>query len=520
MDKQLGMMIFYILFLCSLVCANTVTYNFTIGEKWMAPDGYWRPVTTINGQSPGPVIKAKQGDTIIVNVFNNLANKDITLHFHGIEQRGTPSMDGVPYVTQYPIRYNEHYQYKFNVKDQYGTYWYHAHTSGTYVDGLRGPIIIEPKKEYLHYDQDETLMVYDWYHETSNMLSTILKSTGVFPTCIQSILFNGKGQSMPSNCSDITMTMMSDNFINGYNEMSFNPPTTTQSTNTSLYSVEVESNKVIMLRFINAAAVSDFEISIDNHSMKVVEADGIYLSNPQTVEKLRISIGQRYSVLIHTNQQQNAWIRASRYPTDDMMKQSIEGRAILKYQNSNAYPTTVPASSGVMLDDSKLTPIDNKPPKKSNKTFKFNVLNYKENIWTIDGTPYTDPDIPFICKHQKTKVAFDIQYGDIVDIVLNISTKATDTMGHPFHIHGHKFWVLGFGEGQYETSKLNLINPPYRDSMYMPQNGWLAIRFKADNPGIWIFHCHIEWHSDTGMVIVFNEAFDRIDKPDFCSDRN
>jgi hypothetical protein len=87
-------------------------------------------------------------------------------------------------------------------------------------------------------------------------------------------------------------------------------------------------------------------------------------------------------------------------------------------------------------------------------------------------------------------------------------------MAHPIHIHGHKFWVLGSGEGYFKDSPLNLIDPIYRDTVDVPKNGWLVVRFKSDNPGVWLLHCHVEWHAVTGMAIVFNEAFERIVVPD------
>lgn len=102
-------------------------------------------------------------------------------------------------------------------------------------------------------------------------------------------------------------------------------------------------------------------------------------------------------------------------------------------------------------------------------------------------------------------------------IILQISPNATDKMAHPIHLHGHKFWVLGYGKNEtFNESNLITKNNPYRDTAYIPQNGWLGIRFKADNPGVWIFHCHIEWHLDAGMAITINEAFDKIPNVPIC----
>ena len=101
-------------------------------------------------------------------------------------------------------------------------------------------------------------------------------------------------------------------------------------------------------------------------------------------------------------------------------------------------------------------------------------------------------------------------------------------MGHPMHLHGHKFWVLGSGSGQFPytsvdiapSSVINLENPPYRDTTDLPASGWLAIRlvtcrrqdfcsgadsntrYITDNPGAWLFHCHLQWHAVVGITFL------------------
>lgn len=110
-------------------------YNLTIAPGWLAPDGHWRKVWTVNGQTPGPTIECEEGDTLRVNVQNS-APVAITMHFHGQIQR-KPWYDGVPGVTQYPILSQGEFSYEF-VAEPYGIYWYHSHVSGTYDDGIRG----------------------------------------------------------------------------------------------------------------------------------------------------------------------------------------------------------------------------------------------------------------------------------------------------------------------------------------------------------------------------------------------
>lgn len=86
---------------------------------------------------------------------------------------------------------------------------------------------------------------------------------------------------------------------------------------------------------------------------------------------------------------------------------------------------------------------------------------------------------------------------------------------HPWHLHGHDFWVLGFGDGKFkeeDVKKFNLKNPPFRNTATLFPIGWTAFRFKADNPGAWAFHCHIEPHLHMGMGVVFAEAVENVKK--------
>ncbi|CAL0307499.1 unnamed protein product [Lupinus luteus] len=108
------------------------------------------------------------------------------------------------------------------------------------------------------------------------------------------------------------------------------------------------------------------------------------------------------------------------------------------------------------------------------------------------------------------------QMNRVVDLILqnanNLAEKKSEV--HPWHMHGHDFWVLGYGEGKFQPGKddrkLNLKNPPFRNNAVLFPHGWTALRFKADNPGVWAFHCHIEPHLHMGMGVVFAEAVQQV----------
>lgn len=112
-------------------------YNWTILDRIANPDGVYRPMIMINGQFPGPLIECNEGDTLVIDVYNQGVNAT-SMHFHGIYQNGTNWMDGTNGVTQCPIAPSQHFQYRFTVTGQSGTYFYHGHQAVQIADGLYG----------------------------------------------------------------------------------------------------------------------------------------------------------------------------------------------------------------------------------------------------------------------------------------------------------------------------------------------------------------------------------------------
>lgn len=126
--------------LAPLALAKQVHFDLDLTWQKGAPDGNVREMVFMNDQFPGPELRLEQGDDVEVVVHNNLPY-NTSLHFHGIEQRGTPWSDGVLGLTQKPIQPGHSWTYRWKAT-QYGTYWYHAHAQAELMDGLYGPIWI------------------------------------------------------------------------------------------------------------------------------------------------------------------------------------------------------------------------------------------------------------------------------------------------------------------------------------------------------------------------------------------
>ncbi|KAJ7540015.1 hypothetical protein O6H91_11G118800 [Diphasiastrum complanatum] len=113
---------------------------------------------------------------------------------------------------------------------------------------------------------------------------------------------------------------------------------------------------------------------------------------------------------------------------------------------------------------------------------------------------------------------YKFQFDSVVDVIIqNTNTlNPNNSEIHPWHLHGHDFWVLGHGKGVFhpatDSQSYNLKNAPLKNTVAVFPYGWVALRFRADNPGVWPFHCHIEAHLHMGMGVIFAEGWDRLPK--------
>ncbi|CEL09497.1 hypothetical protein ASPCAL12632 [Aspergillus calidoustus] len=325
-------------------------------------------------------------------------------------------------------------------------------------------------------------------------------------------------------------------FRPGYDINSLPAETCVNTTSEQLVINANASQGWLALNLVNSGAVSNLKVSLDSHSMHVYAADGLYVT-PQEVKVLEIALGQRYSVMIELDQSPgNYYLRFATYPNGDM-QQVLEGQAIVSYSTTGNDTISVDPMSVWMLTngsatqdanelvESRLAPFEgNRPPTTAADVTRFFNINQTDIVtWVVDQYPYAEPTIPIIYGNMSdgwnANTTLHSPTNSTVDIVMNVANGSLDTMGHPMHLHGHKFWVLGSGSGSFPyqsvaeapPSLINLDNPPYRDTANLPPSGWLAIRYITDNPGAWILHCHIQWHIVSGMAVVLVEGEDQLD---------
>merc|ERR1712000_93630 len=327
-------------------------------------------------------------------------------------------------------------------------------------------------------------------------------------------------------------------FKPGFN-MSSLPPETCTNTSSSLLSISADPSRGwLALNLVNSGAVSALRVSLDNHSMFVYAADGLY-TRLQDVNVLHMELGQRYSVMVKLNRpRRDYYLRFATFPSGDM-QQVLEGRAIVSYDTSNGstddkakdppsswmYINGTAKADAKLLNLSALAPFEKKkspPPGPADRTLSLIVNQTDVVTWAIDRVPYKEPDVPIvygdISDGWNSNTPRHLPINSTIDIIMGISNKSMDMMGHPIHLHGHKFWVLGSGVGSFPYDAIedapeeliNLRDPPYRDTTGLPSQGWAVIRYVTDNPGAWIFHCHLQWHIAVGMAMVLVEGGDQL----------
>uniref|UniRef100_UPI00403B38C7 Laccase n=1 Tax=synthetic construct TaxID=32630 RepID=UPI00403B38C7 len=462
------------------------TSDLHIANKNISPDGFNRSAVLVNGTFPGPLITANKGDNFQINVINQLTDptmlRSTSIHWHGLFQKGTNWADGPAFVTQCPIAPGHSFLYDFSVPDQAGTFWYHSHLSTQYCDGLRGPLVIydpnDPHKSLYDVDDESTIITLaDWYH-------TPAPSAQAVPTP-DSTLINGKGR-----------------YSGG--------PTV------PLAVINVEQGKRYRFRLVSISCDPNFTFSIDGHNLTVIEVDGVN-HEPLTVDSIQIFAGQRYSFVLNANQPvDNYWIRALPNVGSTNFDGGINS-AILRYKGApNAEPTTTQSTSSNPLNEANLHPLENPgapgAPTAGGADVNINLalaFSGTSGKFTINGASFTPPTVPVLLQILSgAQTAQDLlPSGSVYTLppnkVIEISIPGGAVGGpHPFHLHGHAFDVVRSAG----SSTYNYVNPVRRDVVSIGAAGDnVTIRFTTDNPGPWFLHCHIDWHLEAGLAIVFAE---------------
>ncbi|TRX88988.1 hypothetical protein FHL15_010110 [Xylaria flabelliformis] len=477
---------------------TTRTFNWEVKEydNWTGPDGRVKSkVMLINNQFPGPTITADWGDTVVVNVKNSLRLNGTSIHWHGLRQLGTNIQDGANGVTECPIPPGSSKTYKFRLT-QYGTTWYHSHFSAQYGNGVFGSIVINGPAS-LNYDIDlGAYPIQDYYLPTADELVVQTQHTPPPPSS-NNVLFNGTNIN-PAGSGG------------AYSRITLTP------------------NKRHRLRLINPSVEHSYQVSIVGHNMTVIATDLVPV-NSLTTSNVFLGVGQRLDVIINASQKAgNYWMNVT-LPAANACGTSLNlaPAAIVHYSTApNSNPTdpgTAPPNLGCRDSLDYVPVVTRQAPLDQFSASLQNTLDVTLNtttlvVWKVNGSAINvDWDRPILDYVLTGNTSYPRS-----ENVINVDQKNAWTfwvienispVPHPMHLHGHDFLVLGASSPTQTapfnpaTDKAGLkgANPTRRDVTMLPANGWVVLAFRADNPGNWIFHCHIAWHVSGGLSVDFLE---------------
>nr|AON96381.1 laccase 1 [Coptotermes formosanus] len=532
-------------------------------------NGYEKSIRTINRMVPGPSIQVCLGDRIIIDLRNNLAGSQLTIHWHGVFQQGTQYMDGVPMVTQCSVLEGDVFRYDFLANNE-GTHYWHSHDGLQKLDGIQGNLVIRTPKSTDRngnsYDVDvpeHTLMILDWMNTTAEERFPGLsrREPGQIPV---TFLLEGRGR--PKTGLPVP-----------YKE------------------VWVERGKRFRLRLVGGlCTVCGVQFSIEGHDMTLIATDGTPV-NPVTVRSVVIFSGERYDVVVNANQNPGTyWIHIKGLSECAFPDEQVYQLAVLRYLGTNQARNDVPAynggfgrggtvvnpqnatcasgQGGVCVSQLVGSIPDNQNVLNSfpdvNIVLKFGFYLFRDLQRSFNNGRYDrflvaptrdvvtswmnnvsfisppspllsqGPDIPTElfcpigrngfpqCPANKPSDGYcecvhviKVPRGAVVQMVIGDVTPAVD-LHHPFHLHGYDFFVMAMDQLrdgdtlESISAKLLATNfrrsslPARKDTITVPSNGYAAIRFRADNPGLWFFHCHFMYHLATGMSLVLQVGED------------
>ncbi|KAL3845854.1 hypothetical protein ACJIZ3_003257 [Penstemon smallii] len=518
--------------------AAVLNYTFVVQESSHTRLCTTKTMLTVNGSFPGPTIYANKGDLVIVDVINN-ATQNLTIHWHGVKMPRYPWSDGPEFVTQCPIRPGTRFSQRVVLSDEVGTLWWHAHSDWSRAT-VYGALIIYPDTNQTYPfpqpDADVPILLGDWWNSDIQEVMEEFLSTGGDPNISDAFLINGQpGDLYPCSKPD-TFNMI------------------------------VESGKTYLIRMINAVMNNVMFFRIANHTITVVGSDGAY-TKQFISDYIAISPGQTIDFLLEANQPPSHYYMASHVYASAGNFDNTTTTGILQYAGNYTKPSSPPLPSLPDFNDTlastnftgKLRSLANNeypidvPLTVSTRLFFTLSINiqpcvntncsgpfgerflasvnnvtmvlprtdilqaYYMNISGVYENDFPDnPPFPFnytqgfvprdLWRPEDGTAVNILDYNDTVELVFQ-GTNTVAGVNHPMHLHGHSFYVVGSGFGNFnnvtDPPGYNLLDPPLMETIAVPVNGWTAIRFQANNPGVWFLHCHFERHVSWGMGMVF-----------------
>ncbi|KAG0147835.1 hypothetical protein CROQUDRAFT_132283 [Cronartium quercuum f. sp. fusiforme G11] len=547
------------------------TTSLRVSQKVLAADCTRRNSIVINGTSPGPELRFREGERIWIRVFNDLEKENTTIHWHGITQFGTPFADGTA-VSQYVIPAGSFFDYEFDLPlESAGTFMYHGHVDLDIISAYGALIVEERQPPPYQYDAELTLIFADYFHSSDHEISSKLTSRPFKAlTKPNSILVNG----------------------NALGECQPNGTITQCQAGCHHHVIEVEPSKIYRVRAIGITTLSFLSVAIEGHrDLSFIEVDSHYVQKIES-DHLEIHSGQRYSFLLKTkslfelksssNHQGNLfWGRIEtrwrperdkgffliRYKISELSQNNLVEpfEKLIVPKDLNLRVPIPEENVNWILDDFSPYLINDVVPPTSQVTRRLFFSSQQSKTsgggieWLINGVAYAESIqvMPYLVaayqkEHQlypdyetasqnhgfdpKTNT-FPIQYDEVIElVVLNKASLAGTTEAHPWHFHGQSPYYIASGTGEFTPQALKQAlakrkgKPYQRDTQMIfsgkgstwrnpkslipsgTTSGWFLMRMKANHVGAFLVHCHIALHMMMGMAVTLLIGIEHLPK--------
>ncbi|MEP1932861.1 MAG: multicopper oxidase family protein [Roseibium sp.] len=403
-----------------------------------------------NKQLPGPEISVKRGERVKVR-FTNRLDEPTTIHWHGI--RIDNAMDGVPELTQDPVKPGETFTYDFVAPDA-GTFWYHAHVmSWNQVPrGLSGPLIVEEDDQVFSPETDITMMLTDWRLDDAGALDTAS--------------FGARHDLSHAGRLGNWLT------INGV----------------SMPDIPLQKGKWHRIRLINASSARVMDLAPSRFGAQLIGYDGQVFDAPREIDgTIQISPAQRLDLVMKPEE-------VGTLPFETMTGQPF---TFANFQVAEATTPTTPLrlpKPNVLpepnLETARTVPLvmaggammGMRSLMESGKSENdIRQMMEEGNFWAFNGQAGMGEAPMFKATRGESIV---------------IESKNETSFAHAMHLHGHHFRVL-------ERGGKKLIHPDWRDTFTTTPGETVKIALVADNPGKWLIHCHMLGHAASGMMDWF-----------------
>ncbi|MGP8258580.1 MAG: multicopper oxidase family protein [Acidobacteriaceae bacterium] len=416
-----------------------------------------------NGTAPGPVLRMKEGKPVTVDIVNDTDTPEL-VHWHGMLI--PPAVDGVeeegsPFV---PPHGRSRIQL---TPGPAGSRWYHTHVmamddlhKSTYT-GQFGFVYVDGGNDPGQYDQELFLALRDWEP-----------------------FFTGPGAMQDDDDETHSGPLLEKPAVLNTAQAGLEVSSITYSINDKALGsgepVRVRQGQRLLIHFLNASAIENRRVALAGHKMNVIALDGNPVPSPQLLDSIFLGVGERIDAVVEMNNP-GIWVLGA---TDPMVRQAGLG-VIVEYAGQHRQPQWVdpPKSSWDYTIFGTATSSSPAPQQTIEMIFEKIPSGWgKFNLWLVNGKPYP---------HDRE---FVLQQGTRYRLVMRNRTDDA----HPMHMHRH-LWELAEINGK---KTANVI----KDTVVIPYYGRAIVDFTANQPGLTLFHCHIQQHMDYGFKALFRYA--------------